>query len=202
VSRALPEEFPPIRQVAEAVGALVLLVTVLLFVSVLVPQLALADHSYVVQTDSMSPAIGAGSVVYVSEVEPDSVDVGDVITFTTGGAAGSSRVTHRVVDVQESDDSVRFRTKGDANEEADPGTIPSADVVGVVTFHVPYIGYVVAFAGTGTGAFLLVAVPGLILLLLEARDLHREMTADGSEPALSSDPASAESDREVTDGGE
>lgn len=187
-------ERPSLRRVGEVLGALVLLAVVLLFVSTVVPQLALADHAYVVQSDSMSPAIGAGSVVYVSSVDPGRIGTGDVITFTKG-SGDDSRVTHRVVDVQREGGEVRFRTKGDANEEVDPELVPASSLVGVVSLHVPLIGWVVSFAGTGLGMFLMVAVPAGVLLVLEIRDLlwpSGGSAADGAEPAATDPPTDSE----------
>ena len=197
---ALPDERPSPRRIAEAVGAIVLLLVVLVFVSTVVPQLALADHAYVVQTDSMSPAIEAGSVVYVSSAVPASIEPGDVITFEKGGDP-DNRVTHRVVDVFRADGQRQFRTKGDANEEVDPVPVPAANVVGVVTLHLPLVGYVIAFAGTGPGMFLMVAVPAAILVVLEVRDLLWPAAGTGSDATDGGAPDGTP-DSEVADGGE
>ncbi len=212
------------RGLLEAAGLVVFLVIVFLFVATAVPQLVGADQAYVVQTDSMSPAIGAGSVVFVSDVAPSQIEVGDVITFERSGDE-SNRVTHRVVEVQATDSQPQFRTKGDANEEPDPEPVPASAVVGAVSFHVPFLGYAIAFGGSGTGLLVLVVIPAVLLLVLEARDLltstgeeasaadARESTptrgdaagstaGSASSTERSQTPDDASPDREVTDGGE
>lgn len=164
------------RRVANAVAPLLLLAVVLLFVAAAVPGLVGADESYVVRSDSMSPAIGAGSVVFVAEVPTDQIAEGDVITFEQTGA--TDPVTHRVVEVVERDGERRFRTQGDANEDPDPDLVAPAEVVGTVQFHVPLMGYVVSFAQTRVGILALVVVPGLLLVASEIWDLYTA-AADG-----------------------
>ncbi|MFC7046675.1 signal peptidase I [Halobacteriaceae archaeon GCM10025711] len=162
-----------------------LLVVLVPFAVVGVPQLALADHSYVVMSSSMSPDIAAGDVVIVRSVPPETIQEGDVITF--GDASGpESLTTHRVVDVTERDGTRYFTTKGDANEEADRQPVPASSVVGRVAFHIPYIGHVVLFAQTQAGLALMVILPGILLAVSEMWNLvqvvrHGDEQTDGTE---------------------
>lgn len=156
-----------LRRAASAAGLLAIAVVVAVFVAIAFPGVAGADHSYVVLSDSMSPAIGAGDVVFVSAVPADRIGEGDVVTYR--GDAG--RVTHRVVEVVDADSGPRFRTKGDANEDPDPGLVAPGDVVGVVRFTVPLAGHVVSFAQSDLGVVALVVVPALLLLVTELYDL-------------------------------
>lgn len=160
----------PWRRVAHVLGFFALAIVVVLFVVASVPQLAGADDSYVVLSDSMSPTIKAGAVVFVSDVPTDQIGTDDVITYESDSGAP---VTHRVVDVVTEDGERRFVTKGDANEDPDSQPVPSTAVVGSVGFHIPLIGYVIDFAGTDLGLIALVVVPAALLLLLEFRDLWR-----------------------------
>jgi len=67
----------------------------------------------------------------------DDIEVGDVITFYIND---NTVVTHRVVD--KDDDTESFRTKGDANEIEDGGSVAYDKVVGKVVLNVPYLGYI------------------------------------------------------------
>ncbi|SFR93116.1 signal peptidase, endoplasmic reticulum-type [Halomicrobium zhouii] len=160
------------RRIANLVGLAVLGIVVFLFVAAAVPQVVGVDESYVVLSDSMSPAIDAGAVVFVGEVPANDISEGDVITIERAGGSGdSSRVTHRVVEVVEEDGERRFRTKGDANEDPDPSLVAPSNVIGVVQFHVPYMGYVTSFAQTRLGILALVVVPAVLLVVSEVWDL-------------------------------
>lgn len=174
------------KNLPNAVVTLVVVVLVLPFVLFAIPQLAGASHSYVVLSDSMSPQIHAGDVVFVDDVDAAAVEEGDVVTFTRPG--GDERVTHRVVDIRASDGELLFQTKGDANEEPDSQLVPAENVVGCVAFHVPYLGHAVTFVGSDVGLFGFVVVPFALLAVDELRTLYRAATA--------------ESDQVATDGGE
>lgn len=167
------------RQLFNTLGLLLLLVIVGLFLSVTFPQLVGADQSFVVQSSSMSPSISAGSIVYVNDVPANQIAQGDVITFQS---SADTRTTHKVVEVVETGEERRFRTKGDANEEPDPDFIASGDVIGRVGFHVPLIGYVVSFAQTKVGLLLFVVVPAVLLLGMELRDLYLAGTDGENNP--------------------
>jgi signal peptidase len=122
----------------------------------------------------MEPAIPTGSVVFVDDVAPSQVDEriteGDIITYADDGR---NLVTHRVVKKHTAETSVRFTTKGDANENVDPEPVYRQDVVGEVMFSVPFVGYVIAFADTGYGFMLLVWGPVLALVFSEIVSLYR-----------------------------
>ena len=171
-----------IRQLTTVLFFFIVLVIVLLFVLAAVPQLAGADESYVVLSDSMSPTIEAGAVVFVSDVPAEQVQEGDVITFRTGNGQ-STPVTHRVVDVRTAGGQRSFVTKGDANEDSDPSPVAASAVVGKVGFHVPLIGYVVSFASSKLGLLSLVIVPAGALVALELRDLWHAAKDDESDDA-------------------
>lgn len=161
--------------------AVVLLVAVVVPFAVFnVPQAVGADRAYVVGSSSMSPAISTGDAVLVNEVSPAAVEEGDVITFIDGtratieaGQAGSNLVTHRVVGIEHTNQGPAFKTKGDANEEADRGHVPASALVGRVMLTIPYIGHVIVFAGSQLGLLMLVAIPLGLLVLGELFDLAR-----------------------------
>ena len=170
------------RRVMHLLGLFVLIGIIGIFVASAVPQTVGADESYVVLSDSMSPSIGAGAVVFVSAVPTDQIQTGDVITFQAGDSQNAP-VTHRVVGIETADGERSFQTKGDANEDPDPDRVPQSAVIGEVSFHVPLIGYVVTFAETDLGLVLLVVIPAGVLALTEIRDLLRapHTAAEGDE---------------------
>ncbi len=147
--------------------ALVALVVVLLFSSALpIPG---GIKTFVVQSGSMEPSIGTGSVVVVKPFE--SYAQGDVITF---GPRSKTKppTTHRIIEVKEDGN---FVTKGDANEDEDIRAVSRYEVIGKVIFSVPYIGYAVAAAQKPWGFMLIVGIPAILIIWEEAGKIWREM---------------------------
>lgn len=163
-------------KLARTVGFVALIAVVAIFVATAVPQAVGADHSYVVLSSSMSPTLQAGDVIFVTRVDPDDIEEGDIITFEPPSGhseASAERVTHRVVEVARRDGEKLFRTKGDANEVPDQELVPASNVIGVVRFSVPLIGYIISFGGSSTGVMLLVVIPATLLIVTEILALIR-----------------------------
>ena len=85
-------------------------------------------------------------------------------------------VTHRIETIKESaKGSPRFRTKGDANEAADPWTFTLEQPTQArVAFHVPYVGYAFAALSIRWVRILLIGLPALIIAFVLLRRMWRE----------------------------
>lgn len=120
---------------------------------------------FTILSGSMEPAYHTGSVIYVKEIDPADIKVGDPITFMLNE---DTIATHRVVEVvpDEDDPSVlRFRTKGDANDSVDGGLVHYKNVIGTPVFTIPYLGYVASFIQNPPGMYYAIAL-GVVLLAL------------------------------------
>ena len=115
-----------------------------------------------VLSGSMEPEVKTGSLVVTHSVDAEEIEVGDIITFYPN-AAEENMVTHRVIGIGYSS-SLYFETKGDANEDPDPVTVPARNLVGKVNFHMPYWGYFTEFIKTPFGFLLAVVIPGSIII--------------------------------------
>lgn len=104
---------------------------------------------YVIRTGSMTPTYPVGAVV-LDDTSGPPARAGDVITFRTR----SGPVTHRLV----ARTATGWSTKGDANRDADPWTVPPRHVIGVVRTGVAGLGYLMVFFQQPTG------VPSLMVL--------------------------------------
>jgi signal peptidase len=134
---------------------LLLVLILLLFMSAF----KLGIQAFVVSSGSMSPAIRSGELVFVRS--SDSYEVGEVITFID---PSNKYITHRVYEIESDDGEVAYITKGDANDAPDVSPVQQSNVRGKVTFHIPLIGYAIAFLRTRVGLILLVAVLAGILI--------------------------------------
>ena len=151
--------------------------TTVLVVAVVVLAVALAGvrligiRVYSVLSGSMEPNYPTGSLIYVKKVDTGTLKTGDVITFMLDE---DTIATHRIVEVlpDENDPSViRFRTKGDANEAEDSGTVHYKNVIGTPIFTIPYLGYVAEYIQHPPGTYVAIAAGAVLLLLVFWPDL-------------------------------
>ena len=122
----------------------------------------------------MEPELKVGSLVVARPVEPEAIVVGDIITFHSI-AVGEGVITHRVTGIGRSA-SLHFQTKGDANDDPDPFTVPARNLVGRICFYVPYLGYVTEFLKTPVGFTVAVAIPGVIVVVVYITSLWQALT--------------------------
>lgn len=149
---------------------LALLVTfVLMLFGAVIPGLV-GYPTLTVSGGSMGASLPQGSVAVARWVQPDEVRVGYVILMGRGDDAVSPRV-HRVVSLEEEDGYIVAQTKGDANDDVDPGTYVFDERVAVHTYTIPYVGYVIDFVRTPLGWLLIVALPATILCAFTLRDI-------------------------------
>jgi len=135
----------------------------------LAPRL-LGYSSVVVYGGSMADSVPIGSIAVTEEVSTEDVGVGDVIVFHPPATSpNSSTLMHRVVSVREEDGQRLFRTKGDANATPDPWEMGIEGRGSRVVYSVPYVGYLVDFAGTPLGWTLLLFLPATYLGLTTLR---------------------------------
>lgn len=93
-----------------------------------------------VLTGSMEPTIKKGSLVFVKETPLKDFVVSDIVCYRPND--GTSKVTHRVVEINENNELI---TQGDANNAKDPGTVSEKELVGKVIFQISYIGSILFF---------------------------------------------------------
>ncbi|WP_432476791.1 signal peptidase I [Nocardioides sp. GXQ0305] len=101
-----------------------------------------------VLTGSMTGTYDAGSVVIVRDVDPETVQVGDVITFQAL-SDNPALTTHRVVDIAYGSEGTTYVTKGDANDAVDPWTVTAEQIKGEVWYSVPFVGYPSTWLASG-----------------------------------------------------
>ncbi|AXV05082.1 Signal peptidase I [Euzebya pacifica] len=123
-----------------------------LIVCVAVPAVGFGLDPVVITSGSMQPGIRAGDVVMLAHPEDvDHIAPGTVVAFRDPTRPGGL-ITHRVTGMTPAGD---YRTRGDANADADSTPVPADDVVGVAHLLVPIIGTPVVWLEQNTGLFVL-----------------------------------------------
>ena len=129
---------------------------------------------FTVLSGSMEPTYHVGALIYVKKVDPMELEAGDVITFMLDE---DTVATHRIVDVvpDEEDPSViRFRTKGDANDNVDGGLVHYKNVLGTPVFTIPMLGYLASYIQNPPGTYVAISAGAVLLLLVFLPDLFTQ----------------------------
>lgn len=159
-------------KIIRRLGNLLLVLSVTITLFVLASHYLLGLNFITVYGNSMSPTIPQGALMITNTVAPSEIAIDDIIAFRPPGGV-TTTVAHRVVEVNPSENTVLFTTKGDAVEDNDSYAVPAANVLGKVIFWIPLVGYIAHSIKTVPGFVLLVLVPVVIIILLQARSLIR-----------------------------
>lgn len=121
---------------------------------------------YVVTSGSMEPMYPVGSLIYVKEVDPMDIEVGDSITFYK---QGESTATHQVYEIDEANK--QFRTQGINNFDEKGNILHDAmpvdfnDLVGKPVLCIPKLGIVNAFCTSRTGQVTLIGIAVVMIIV-------------------------------------
>ncbi len=133
-----------------------------------------------VLTGSMRPAIQPGALVIIHRVPLSSVHPGNVVTYVNPHDT-KELITHRVQSVNKVNGVTMVTVKGDANTIADP-PFAGGQIQGRVATIVPYAGRVLNVIHNPYGLALLVILPALFVIWIEARRLMGVLVEE-SDPA-------------------
>jgi signal peptidase I len=133
---------------------------------------AIGMRSFTVMSGSMEPTIHVGDVVIDQKISPLDARPGDVVTFSD--PTGRKRlITHRIRSLRVQGNTVRVVTKGDANNAVERWTVPADGRIGRVELRVWKLGYPLVYAHSRFGLIGLVALPALLLCLVELRKIWK-----------------------------
>ena len=107
---------------------------------------------------SMEPEYSVGDLIYVKTVDPDAVQVGDVITFVLNKDLVVA--THRVVAIDAQNR--QFTTQGDRNDTPDAAPVHFNNLIGTPVFSIPLLGYVSDYIQHPPGTY--VAIGAIVIL--------------------------------------
>jgi len=120
----------------------------------------------IVLSGSMRETIQVNDLIFVKEVEPDTLQVGDVIAYKAPGE-GKEVITHRIIAISTQEGRRQFTTKGDNNNVADTDPVKEYQVVGRYFLRLAGLGRVAQFLQTTLGIILCVGIPMALFLLYD-----------------------------------
>ena len=161
------------KKIYNTITTLIVALAVLLAVA-LVGVRVIGLQPFVVLSGSMEPAYHVGSLIYVKDVDYKELKVGDPITYMI---SQDTVVTHRIVEVlvdEEDPDTLRFFTKGDANEMADGSSVHYKNILGKPVFSIPYLGYVSNYIQNPPGMYVAIAAGAILIMLVFLPDIFED----------------------------
>ena len=172
VERLAPEEVSAMgAYFALGIAALLIVyMSLMLAAWAVVPVVIPGWQSVVISSGSMSPSIRLGDVVVTAPSDGQGLSPGAVVVISNPAISGL--VTHRIVSVN-ADGS--YRTKGDANSEADSTPVWPEDVIAVGRLVVPYIGLPLTWYWIGAWLKLAIWGLGIVLSLWAARFAYQPL---------------------------
>ncbi len=154
------------KKVLDSVS-LVLVLLVVLFALFLMGSRLVGLQVFHIVSPSMEPTYSVGDLIYVKTVDPDSVKVGDPITFVLN--EDLMVATHRVVAIDSGNR--QFTTKGDANKTEDAAPVHFNNLIGVPVFSIPLLGYVSAYIQSPPGMYIAIGFGAALLGIVFLPDL-------------------------------
>ena len=172
-----------IKKIGSAVSTVIVIAVVLLAL-LLAGARVLGLQVYTVLSGSMEPNYHVGSIIYVKEVDPFTLEEGDAISFVI---SENTVATHRIVGLvpdEEDPTVIRFRTKGDANETEDNNLVHYRNVLGKVVWTIPYLGYVSDFVQNPPGTYITIGAAAILVIAVFLSDVlaPKQKEADGPPP--------------------
>ena len=120
-----------------------------------------------VLSGSMEPQFSVGDLIYVREVDPSEIKIGDAITFVLNKDLVVA--THQVVRIDA--ENKHFYTKGIANETEDAEPVHFNNLIGRAEYGIPLLGYISNYIQTSPGMYITIAAGITMFALVFLPDL-------------------------------
>lgn len=126
---------------------------------------------YTILSPSMEPKYPTGAIIYVKEVDTETLKENDVITFQL---TDNMTATHRIIELvpdEENPDRILYRTKGDNNDEPDNSLVEPDRVLGKVVFSIPLLGVLASYVQTRSGLTVCLCMAAALMLMVLLSDM-------------------------------
>ncbi len=150
--------------------AIILLIAVILL-NALIPFFTGSQMPLIVLSGSMAPMMLPGDMMIAKSVDPNELQVGDVIVFHPPGSDDpNTLITHRIISLEEEKERM-FQTKGDANNAQDDFKVPASNIVGKQSFVISFAGYLPEASKHRNIFLFTIILPAGLIILDEIRNM-------------------------------
>lgn len=125
---------------------------------------------YIVNSDSMAATdFDAGSLIFVKDVKPATLQEGDIITFMSQDTDSfGETITHKIRQITEdAEGNPGFVTYGTTTGQTDETIVTYPYVMGKYQGHLPKVGYFFNFLKTTPGYFVCIFTPFALIIVYE-----------------------------------
>lgn len=131
---------------------------------------------FTVISESMVPEYNIGDILIVKQVDSDTLVVGDDVCYLGDEEDFDGKVvTHRIKEIIKLDNgNIEFVTEGIANVMPDPA-ISEDQIYGKVIHKTALLSFMSKLASNTVTFFLVIFIPIVIFIILEAKDLFKEL---------------------------
>ena len=157
----------------------IVVVLVVVLAMLLVGARLMGFQVFSVLSGSMEPTYHVGSLLYVKEVDHRDLKVGDPITYMVND---DTVVTHRIIEIlvdEQDPNTIRYFTKGDANDVADGSSVHYKNIIGKPVFSIPYLGYVSHYIQNPPGMYIAIAAGAILIMLVFLPDVFADEEDEG-----------------------
>ena len=136
----------------------ILIINVILIIKTNLNKNQIADvmgyKPFIVLSGSMEKIINIGDLAISKDIDSKKIKIGDVIAFRKDNIV----ILHRVKEIHNDGDLLKFKTKGDNNNVADDFFVDSNLIEGVLYTKIPYLGSVLLFLSKPVGLIIIILV--------------------------------------------
>ena len=124
---------------------------------------------YIVTSNSMQDTFQAGDLTVSKQVDPASLEPGDIVTFRSIDPVNYGQVvTHKIKSITTYEGEPAFVTYGTTTGVEDAYPVPFSQVLGQYQFRLPGMGNFFYFLKSTAGYVTVILLPFLILIILQA----------------------------------
>ena len=122
-----------------------------------------------VMSGSMDDVFSIGDVILIKETKQEDIKKGDIITFKK-----ENIITHRIIEMNKTNDTMYYTTKGDNNNVSDAEKVKYEEIEGKYITKFVGIGYLINFLNTTEGFIILVSLPIIVIAFTIFRELRNK----------------------------
>lgn len=142
-------------------------------------KLSLGGYSiYTIITESMVPKYEVFDMVISKKEDPNKLKVGDDIVYLGNKSDFAGKiVTHKIIEIENDNGTMKIHTKGIANDVEDP-VITADQVMGKVVMKSTILSFISRVVNNSYGFYFVIFVPFAILVVITIMDFIEERNED------------------------